>query len=318
MSTIDRTVAYYRGRAIFTLGGITLYPGPQPALIKTTTEYFPIAVAGAGTLDRRIKQVLTEITLVPHGSVTSGLLTLLVPHTNPVPGASAMPSTDQSLVVWPANSKEKLTFPSAFVSKQPDLMFSAVKTLFGQCTITCIGRNAEAWTVADHFVKVEDAAFADTGMSAANVLTVPYSASLGALTSPWDDIKTVSGWTFASNIAIKPYEEDSVGIYDYKYGEDHSCSVKCNPINLKVADLLALKLIQGTGAARGASGVGHKQALTITGGSGNPILVANNLVLDTAQHQYADVERVPELELVSVRNATAGVLDALFSIALNA
>jgi len=317
MSIIDRTTAFYRGRAIFTLNGVTLYPGPQPALIKTTTDYVTVPVAGQGVIDKKIKQITTEITLVPHGAISAPILALLYPHTNPIPGASAMPSTDQALVVWPANSHEKLTFPSAFVSKMPELYLSAVKMAFGQMTITCIGRNAEAWTVADHFVKVEDATFADVS-GAGIALVVPYTASLGSLTAPWNNILTKSGWTFSPNIALDAREEDSIGIFDYLYKEEHTCSVKCNPIGLKVADLHGLKLLEGSGAARGASATGLKQVLTITGGSGNPILVVNNCVLDTAQHQYGDDDRVGELEFTTVRSLTAGALNALFSIGLNA
>ena len=197
----------------------------------------------------------------------------------------------------------------------PDAMFSSVKTVFGQMTFTCIGRNAEAWTVADHFVKVEDATFADT-TGPGKALTVPYSATLGALGAPWNDIKTKSGWTFSPNVSMTPYEEDSIGIFDYKYGEEHSCSIKCNPIGLKVADLHGLKLLQGTDAARGASGIGLKQALTVTGGSGNPILVVNDCVLDEAAHQYGNDDRVGELAFTSVRSLTTGALNALFSLGL--
>lgn len=315
MSVIDRTTAYYFGRAIVVFDGVTLYPGPQPLLVKTTTEYFPINVAGAGTVDKKIKQIMTEVTLVPHGAVSAAILALLCPHGSPVEGASAMPAIEKTLVIHPANGKEKLTFASAFVSRMPDLSFSTVKTLFGQVTITCIGKNAEAWSVADHFVKVEDAAFSDTGLGGAT-LTIPYTASLGALSAPWNEIWTKSGWTVVANIGIKPREEDSIGIYDFVYTGEHSLTIRCNPIGIKVADLHALKLLQGSGAARGASGVTLNQDLTITGGSGNPIFVGKNMVLDTAQHQYGSDDRVEDLEFTSFRGITNGALDAVFTIGL--
>lgn len=315
MSVIDRTTTVYRGRAIVTYDGVTLYSA-SPVQVKTRTELFDIPVAGIGVIDRKIKQVITEVTLTPHGEITAGILSKLFPHTSATPGSSALPATDKSLVVWPANGKEKLTYTNAFVSKMPDLMLSAVKTALGQVTFTAIGTKAEAWSAANHFVTLADDAFTDTGVAATGVKTVPYSATLGALSAPWNDIKTKSGWTVSFDVGLDAQEEDSIGIFDYLYNGQAKISCKCNPIGLKVTDLHGLKLLQSTGAARGASGTGLKQALTITGGSGNPILVVNNCILEEAGHQYDTGDRVNELELVTVRGLTTGALDALFSIGL--
>jgi hypothetical protein len=313
--TISRTDTIYRGRAIVTYDGVTLYSS-SPVTVRTRQELFDIPVAGAGVIDRKIKQVVTEVTLTPHGEISAGILSKLFPHTSATPGSSAVPATDKSLVIHPANGKEKLTFKNAFVSKMPDLLLSTVKTALGQVTFTAFGTNAELWSVAEHFVKVEDAAFSDTGLSASGVKTVPYTASLGALSAPWNGILTKTGWTVSFDVGLDAQEEDTVGIFDYLYNGQARISARCNPIGLKVADLHGLMLLQGTGAARGASGTGLKQALTITGGSGNIVLVVNNCVLETAPHQYDIGDRVNELEFVTVRSLTTGALDALFSIGL--
>lgn len=315
MAIISRTDTIYRGRAIVTYDGVTLYSS-TPVQVRTRTDYFDIPVAGVGVIDKKIKQVITEVTLTPHGEITAGILSKLFPHTSATPGSSAIPATDKSLVVHPANGKEKLTFKNAFVSKMPDLMLSSVKTALGQVTFTAIGTNAEAWSASEHFVALADAAFSDTGLAATGVKTVPYSASLGALSAPWNDIKTKSGWVVSFDVGLDAQEEDSIGLFDYLYNGQARISCKCNPIGLKVADLHSLKLLQSSGAARGASGTGLKAALTITGGSGNPILVVNNCVLDEAAHQYDTGDRVADLELVTVRGLTTGALDALFSIGL--
>lgn len=315
MSIISRTDTIYRGRAIVTYDGVTLYSA-QPVQVKTKTDFFDVSVAGVGIIDRKIKQMTTEVTLTPHGEITAGILSKLYPHTACTPGTSALPATDKALVVWPVNGKEQLTFTNAFVSKMPDLMLSTVKTAIGQVTFTAIGKNAEAWSAAGHHVALADAAFTDTGLSATGVKTVPYAASLGALSAPWTDIKSKSGWTISFDVGLDAQEEDTIGIFDYLYNGQAKISAKCNPLGLKVADLHALLLFQGSGAARGVSGTTLKQALTITGGSGNPILVINNCMLEQAGHQYDVGERVNDLELVTVRGLTAGALDAIFSIGL--
>lgn len=314
--TISRTDTIYRGRAIVTYDGVTLYSS-VPVQVRTNTTYFDIPVAGVGVIDKRVKQIISEITLTPHGEITASILSKLFPHTSATPGSSALPATDKSLVVHPANGKEKLTFKNAFVSKMPDLMLSSVKTALGQVTFTAIGTNAEAWSAAGHFVELADAAFSDTGLAATGVKTVAYTASLGALGAPWNGILAKSGWTLSFDIGLDPQEEDTIGVFDYLYNGQASISAKCNPIGLKVSDLHGLMLIQGSGAARGASGTGLKQTLTITGGSGNPIAVVYNCMLTAAAHQYDVGDRVESLDLVNVRGLTAGALDALFSVGLN-
>jgi len=44
--------------------------------------------------------------------------------------------------------------------------------------------------------------------------------------------------------------------------------------------------------------------------------VVNNVMLETAGHQYDVGDRVADLEFVTVRGLTTGALDALFSVGL--
>lgn len=305
-----------RGPAIITFNSVTLY-AKDDIKVKTRLDLFDIAASGYGAIDQRIKQVITEITFTPHGEVSSGILGVLFPHTAATTGASAMPATDKDLVIHPYNGKEKVTYKNAFVSKMPDLSLGATKTAFGQVTFTAIGVNNAAWSVAEHFAAIADAAFTDTGLSATGVKVVPYTAVLGALGAPWNGIKTKSGWSITFDVGIEPYEEDSVGIMDHIYNGQAKISAKCNPIGIKVADLHTLMAtFQGIGAARGASATGNKADLVISGGSGNPTTTLKNMILTAAPHRYGTGDRVEELELVSVRGLTTGVFDALFSIGM--
>lgn len=315
--TISRTdTSIIRGPAILTYNSVTLY-AKDDIKIKTRLELFDISASGFGAIDQRIKQVVTEITLTPHGEISSGILGVLFPHAAVITGSSAMPATDKDLVIWPYNSKEKVTYKNCLVSKMPELILGATKTGFGQVTFTGIGTNNAAWSVAGHFADVADAAFSDTGLSATGVKTVPYTAALGSLGAPWSGIKTKSGWTIGFDVGLDQQEEDSVGIYDYTYNGQAKISAKCNPIGIKVADMHALMAtFQGTGAARGTSATGNKAALVISGGSGNPTVTLNNMFLSEAPHRYGTGDRVDELELVNVRGLTAGALDALFTLGM--
>jgi hypothetical protein len=314
ISRTDSTII--RGPAIITYNSVTLY-AKDDIKVKTSLSLLDIAASGYGAIDQRMKQVLTEITFTPHGEVTSGILGVLFPHAAAVTGSSAMPATDKDLVIWPYNGKEKVTYKNAFVSKMPDLSLGATKTAFGSVTFTAIGTNNAAWSVAEHFAAIADAAFTDTGLSASGVKVVPYTAVLGSLAAPWNSIKTKSGWTITFDVGIEPYEEDSVGIMDHIYNGQAKISAKCNPIGIKVADLHGLMAtFQGSGTARGASATGNKADLVISGGSGNPTVTLKNMILSDGAHRYGVGDRVEELDLMSSRGLTTGVFDAVFSVGM--
>jgi hypothetical protein len=314
ISRTDTTII--RGPAIITYNSVTLY-AKDDIKVVTRLESFDIAASGYGAIDKRVSQVVNEITFVPHGEVSSGILGVLYPHTAAVTGASAMPATDKDLVIHPYNGKEKCTFKNAFVRKMPDLSLGATKTAFGQVQFTSIGVNNAAWSVAGHFVDVADAVFSDTGLAATGVKTVPYTAALGALSAPWNGIKTKSGWSISFDVGVNPETEDSIGIYDHTYTGEAKISAKCNPIGITVANMHALMAtFQGSGAARGASITGNKANLVISGGSGNPTVTLNGMILSEAPHRYGTGDRVEELELVNVRGLTTGAFDALFTIGM--
>ena len=314
ISRTDTTII--RGPAIITYNSVTLY-AKDDIKVRTRLEFFDIQASGFGAIDQRIKQVVTEITFTPHGEVSSGILGVLFPHAAAVVGSSAMPATDKDLVIHPYNGKEKCTYKNAFVSKMPDLSLGATKTVFGQVTFTAIGVNNAAWSVAEHFSAVADAAFSDTGLAATGVKTVVYTGVLGALGAPWNGIKTKSGWTINFDVGIEPQEEDSVGIFDHIFNGQAKISAKCNPIGITVTNLHALMAtFQGTGAARGMSATANKANLVISGGSGNPTVTLNDMILSEAPHRYGVGDRVEELDLMSARGLTAGASNALFSIGM--
>jgi hypothetical protein len=319
---ISRTDArILRGPAIVTFNGVTFWVKDE---IKINTRYdlFEIVVSGLGTLDKRVQQIVTEITFTPAGEIEgttpASVFEVLYPHTACRPGASAMPSTDKSVVVWPINGKEKLTYSSGFVSKMPDLLLSAVKTVMGQVTLTCIGTDNQAWSNAAHLFSLADAAFTDTSLTLASILTVPYSAALGALSDPWASIQTKDGWTLSFDVGIEPEGVDDTGLFDWLYNGNASVSVKCKPIGIKVADLHGLMKLQGAGVARGMSILDKAQTLVITGGASNPKATIYGCTLQTAQHAYAIGDRVPDLEFRTLRTLNAGALVDLFKLEVNA
>lgn len=319
---ISRTdTSILRGPAIVIFNGVTFWTRDA---IKVVTKYdtFAVAVAGLGTVDERVKQIITEITFTPAGEIEgttpASVFEVLYPHTKCTPGASAMPATDKSVVIWPLNSKEKLTYSSGFVSKMPPLTLSSVKTVLGQVTLTCIGTEQQAWSNAAHLYTLADATFTDTSLTLASIVTVPYTAALGALSAPWASIQTKDGWSIDFNVPLTPQEVDDIGIFDWTYGDESGFTVKCKPRGIKVADLHGLMKLQGAGVARGMSILDKAQTLVITGGASNPKWTGYGCLIKQAPHQYDKDDRVQDLEFNSIRTLTSAALNDLFKLEVNA
>ena len=323
MSSTRTDTTVLRGACAIFFNGAVLYSADKVE-VKTTIETFQIPTSHAGPLGQRVKQIKHEISFKPVGAVTATALAALFPHTSCTPGASAMPATPQTVTIWPMNGKEKVQYENGFVSKMPDLLFSAVAPLFETVTIECIGKDNAAWSAADKQLTLSaTAAFTDTSFSLAEVKTVPYAAALGALSAPWAAIKTRKGFKISSNVPLDEdtFNTDAEGIVDVLYKEGAKLNVKFDPIGVSVSDLHALLRLQGTGAERGMEIADLVHDLAIDGGVGNVQATFENLQLLTAPSQFkADLDRVPELDFVSTRTLATGgaALQDLFSIGIHA
>lgn len=323
MSSTRTDTTVLRGPAAIFFNGAVLYAGDKVEM-KTTLETFQIPTAHAGPLGQRVKQIKHEITFKPVGTATAAALAALLPHTGCQPGSSAMPTTPQTVTIWPFNGKQKVQYENGFVSKMPDVLFSAVAPLFsGSCTLECIGKDNAAWSAVDKQLTLSaTAAFTDTSFSLADVKTIPYTAALGSLSAPWAALRTRKGIKVGFTVPLdyESFNTDAEGIIDVLYKEGAKLSVKFEPIGVSVSDLLALLRLQGTGAGRGMEISDLCQDLAIDGGVGNPQSTLNSLQLLTAPAQFKnDLDRIPELEFVSTRTlATGGVaLRDLFSIGIH-
>jgi len=312
ISRTDTTIL--RGPATVTYNASVFYSA-GPIQVRTYYVTFDIASSAKGNIDRRVSDILTEISFTPVGNVSATDLGNLFPHTACALGGTAVPASDRTLIVWPINGKEKITYNNAFVSKMPDLVLSATKAPYGAVTFTAFGTNNEAWSAATHrFTYAATGAFSDTSLSATGVKTVPYTAALGALSAPWNGIQTMDGWTISFDIGMEPSVTDDQGIFDYLYTDRAQITVRCKPVGISVADLHGLMILQDTGAARGMSILSKKQALVIAGSAGAITCTVNNMLVENAPHVYHIRDRVEDLTFVSTRNLTTGALDALFTV----
>jgi len=285
--------------------------------IKVTIGHdtFPITSSIYGKSGERMKDITVKISFTPVGMWTSGLLAVIYPHTNPTIGSSLFGATDVPVTIHPTNGKEKIVFTAGAITKMPGLNMSSVETSFKEMEITCIMKNAADRSAVDSlYTLTATAAFTDTSFALSSIYTVPYTASLASLSSPWNAIETEAGFEIDFDMKTSPVPVDSLGIVDMSISS-LDINVKLKPVGMTVAQVLTQLKIQGTGVARGMDISASANNLTITGGSTKPQVIINNLRLKNSGQLYgAEALRHDTIEFIATR-PTGG---AMFSIGLAA
>jgi hypothetical protein len=189
-----------------------------------------------------------------------------------------------------------------------------VATPFKDMEITCLLKNSTDRSAADAlYALTASASFTDNTFAISEVLTPVYSAGLASASSPWDAIQTEAGFDIDFGLKVNPVKVDSLGVVDMSIGQ-LDISVKLKPVGMTVAQVLTQLKVQNTGVARGMS-IGSAAAnLTITGGTGNPVIVINKVRLKNAAQVYAqEALRHDTIEFVATRPTGSG---AMFSVAI--
>lgn len=304
---IDRSTII-RGPALVTFNSVSFY-SRDDIVATPKINTFKIDSSMHGQVDERLSDVLWEITFTPVGK-WAGLATLF-PYATPVVGSSVFGATDKNLVIQTL-AGQQITYKAAAVTKMPDVVLSAAKTLIGSVTFTAIGANNTEWTDAAKRAVIASVAFSDTSFNPADIKTQAYSVAWGS-TSPWNAIKTESGVTLSFNVSMDPVVTDSDGTVDMTL-KDVEVTAKFTPVGVSEADLLALLKVQGSGIARGASLGGNKNDLVVTG-TGVTVTVYDASPKDGPSKFGQTTLRAGEVSLVPIRKFTAGVGQPLFAVA---
>lgn len=308
--TVQRS-SILRGPAIVQMGGQTFHSQGD---ITVTPEIstFPINSSIYGKSGERLSDIMIRISFTPVGMFTTDLLAVMFPHTNPTIGTSLFGATDTAVTLHPTNGSEKIVFTAGAITKMPGVLLSATDTAFKEMEITCLLKNDADRSAADALFTISDAAFTDTSFDIGSIFTVPYSVSLASAASPWDAILTEAGVEIDFAQTNNPVTVNGFGTVDMSLsGLD--ITVKMKPVGMTVAQVLAQMKLQGTGVKIGQNIGASANNMTITGGSGNPIVVVNNVRLKSAGQIYGqETLRHDSLEFIATR-PTGG---AMFSIGL--
>jgi hypothetical protein len=304
-----------RGPAIVQMGGQTFY-SKGDIKVAIAPETFDVSTSVHGKVGQRMKDLMAKITFVPAGMWTAGQLAVLFPHTNPTFGASLFGSTDVPVTIHPVDGAERMVFTSGAITKMPGVVLSPVETALKEVEITCVlGNGLDRSNAAALYTYTASATFTDTSFSLANVLTVPYTASLAAASAPWNAIETEAGFECSFDLKTSPVKVGNLGTIDFSVSA-LDISVKLKPVGMTVKQVLDRLKVQSTGVALGMDMSAGAANLTITGGTNNPQVVINNVRLKDSNLIYgAEALRHDTIELIATRPSGGG---AMFTIGLGA
>jgi len=256
------------GRLAF--NGISLY-SKKDTTIDTDLVYQQeeVGAAGLGKLDNRDKEAYDEITLTPDGRLTPTIAGVLFPYTNPVIGTGIFNDTDVPAVVH-GNDNSLDTHKSAAIVQMPQLIFHPVKTLLGQMKLLCLRGTttgaSDPWATANSLRTFANTGgtFTDAAMTTAGIITQNYTALWTGLAPFSSATDFYDGLTFEPKIE---FVDDNVAVHGLfnKRIKSVGGMLRGIPIGAARSAIDTALKIQGTGAARGASGAAKGAALTITG-----------------------------------------------------
>ncbi len=310
---MDRTTII-RGPAVVKKGSSVIYT--EDNVVVTTEVATTEGRTGvAGKYDEFMDTVVNTISFKPASQATAIYFAALFPYTNTVLGASIYGASPEDVIVWSVDGKQ-YTYKCAALTTMPGLSLAPNTPLFdGEAAYTAIGDCAEAWSGTDHFNSVASVAFTDASFDRANDFRLHYAAAWGA--DPWDSIDTEAGFKISPDLQLEDVLSDSYGIIDKTF-TGLTMTATFTPQGITPEQVTAAMGIQGTGARRGRSMLGLGNDLVLSNDVvGEPEITLYNAVLKGNSSQFgANVNRVGELSLASMRSMTSGALDPVFAIAI--
>ena len=234
-----------------------------------------INVAGLGVVDNRDEEAYDEITLTPDGRMTTALAAVLWPYASPTIGAGIFTDTDVPAVVHGIDSSLD-THAAAAVMQMPQMIFHPVKTLVGQLKLLCLRGHTSSvvnpWSTANSLRTFANSGgtFTDSSFTAAGPITQDYLVTWGSI-SGWSSLDFYDGLVFEPKIE---FVDDSVAVHGLfnKRIKTVGGMLRGIPIGITRSMIDTQLQIQGTGAARGASGAAKAATLSVTGADGKVYL----------------------------------------------
>lgn len=234
---------------MITRGNLTIFT-KDDVVVTTSVDTFEIETSAFGKVDERRVERKVEVSFTPAGMLggSGNSVASLFPYLTTKIGESIFGDSDISCVV--ADSKGRgITIKASAITKMPDLMLSATKTMLGSMTITGIQEDNSEWDGQFSIVSPTGAGFNEGAFDLEKILTQPYSLSHDLLGT---NIGTLDGIDISLSMSTTPITTDAEGIVDYVFTK-LDVQASFTPIGLPHSAIIDALQFQGAGARRGSS-----------------------------------------------------------------
>jgi hypothetical protein len=295
------------GPAIVTFDSYTWYTQGD-VTIRFRRETWDVKSAIGGTIDKRLKSVSAEVSFTPVGEIEN--LAKSYPYAPGDCGKSIFSATDKPLVVH-SIAGQKYTFPRAAVSKMPSLRLGAGTTAFGDMTFMCLRKSTTDWTTADSLLKIEAAAFSDTGFEESLVLSSAFTAAYGA---GFTAVEAQDGFTIDFALDLIEDRVDRWGLVNARL-RSIAVSAKFKPTGMTEAEWDSLVLPDDTGVVVPGQSLAKAATDLVITGTGLTVTIYKAGIADH-ELAFGEPQRLGELAFVSKTTWTVGVADPLWLMAV--
>lgn len=248
--------------ALLTFAGQTLF-SKDDIKVVTTIETFDVKTSGRPTMKRE-NNVKVELTFTDNG-VWGPMIALINEYAAMAIGTDIFTNADRPLVIHSTDGFT-YTYSAAALSKPPDVILSAGKTLFGPATFTCLAADNTSPTAANRRLTIAGSvAYPNPdGYDPSLIVTQGYTLGWGT-TAPWTGLDTDDGATISFAPSFSNKRIDSAGLIGMRL-TDLGVTAKAKAVGgIASSDVLAALTIQGAGAGRGRALAASGQNLTIVG-----------------------------------------------------
>lgn len=298
-------------------GAATFYSAHDQIIkLPLDPETFEVGAEGMSHLSTRLKDLTPIISITPDGRWSSAMISALWPHLNAAKNSLIFSNTDRTVLLHTQES-HLYTIAAAAVHKQPQIMFSPVKSLIGAVDIVALRGNAVAWSAANSLITqaTSGGTFADSGFSNSLIKTQTYTGAWGAVTG-FTAIETFGdeGFVFTPVLELEPVVLTSARTVNFRV-KKIGAEVSFRPANPTQAQILSNLAIQGGAATVPGAEMGTGADLTITGADGINYLILNNAVIRRGGYCFGGDYRNDMLTFVSQAEHSSGVQQAVAVLA---
>ncbi|ODU24768.1 MAG: hypothetical protein ABS95_01490 [Verrucomicrobia bacterium SCN 57-15] len=296
----EPSVLVYNGNSFYSKDGFKL---------NYKRDTFKVVSDMAGELDERLLRDSVEISWNPAGQITA--INKFIPFTVADIGKSIFKLADNSVVIWTKSGK-KHTWQRGAITKMPQLRLQPSDTLFGDMTITCIGKAATQPTDPAYFKAITSVPFADATFDETAILTAIYSAAWGA--APYAAMGAMNGFQIDIGMTTSTITCD-LGIADITLSS-LSAGARFAPSNLSEADMDALFDFQDAGAVLPGQSITKKDRDLVISSDVFSATIYKAGPKGYAQMFASGKQMHDAIEWGSRRTWAVGVADPLFALSV--